>query len=212
MDSPDNNYAPENVELMRVMMHMTEGHIAAKQRFCEKYPMSDSPTVIMCAYEANDDESFNATDDKSFNIGVLPLFEDDGNDPNHPENVVLDCIDEFPALRFRHMAVCVEGYSFLGNSDTNLEGLDAQYDFENNPFSKVEQNLTIVATDWSMKNLMTCIVPYVWDDNGLPAPVGHSVWCEFTVGDYPHNGMHVLMDALTALATEVKRKVKASSN
>jgi len=190
--------SPNNAELMGLIIDMAKSHYVVKRAYCKSYPMSDSPTVVMCAYDdANDD---------SFRIGVLPLFSDE---ESAPHQCILDCSNELPPLKFKYMAVCLEGYSLEAE---NINDIDAQDDFENNPFSKVEQNITIIAIDWEIENLMTCVMTYVWDDDGLPVPTGQATWGEFTVSDYPDNGMQVLGESLTTLATAVKNNVRALSN
>ena len=161
--------------------------------------MSDAPPMLLCAYDDGDE----------YTICYIPLLEPDGFG-NWVQDDVIKAIAEstenIPVREFKYIISCVEAYGVEKPFD-EIKDIDIQADFENNPFSDVKRNITLVALDWQAEQVMACTVIYEYTDKGLPE-ITNLLWFDFPTSDTEKSGFDDMVDALFTTTSVIRRKVK----
>lgn len=194
-----NSETSHDFELVELLLQFIHRHSEAKIALCKEAPMSDAPPILLCAYDDGDE----------FSIGYIPLVEPDGKGNWVQDDVikaVLNSAESIPVREFRYIISCVEAYSVEKPYD-DAKYMDIQADFENNPFSEVKRNITLVALNWQADQVMACTVIYEYNDKGLPE-IKNLNWFDFPVSDTDESGFDEMVDALFTTTGVIRRKVK----
>ena len=188
-----------NRELVELLLQFIYRHSQAKMALCEDEPMTDAPPILLCAYDEGNE----------FSIGYIPLVEPDGKGnwvQNNVIKAVLDSAKNIPVREFKYIISCVEAYGIDKPYD-EVRNIDIQADFENNPFSEVTRNITLVALDWQADQVVACTVLYEYNDKGLPE-IKNLNWFDFPVSDTEESGFSEMVDALFTTTGIIRRKVR----
>ena len=188
-----------NRELVELLLQFIYRHSQAKMALCEVEPMTDAPPILLCAYDEGNE----------FSISYIPLVEPDGKGnwvQNNVIKAVLDSAKNIPVREFKYIISCVEAYGIDKPYD-EVRNIDIQADFENNPFSEVTRNITLVALDWQADQVVACTVLYEYNDKGLPE-IKHLNWFDFPVSDTEESGFSEMVDALFTTTGIIRRKVR----
>jgi hypothetical protein len=190
---------PHDFELVELLLQFIHRHSEAKIALCKDVPMTDAPPILLCAYDEGDE----------YSIGYIPLVEPDGKGNWVQDDVikaVLDSAKNIPVREFKYIISCVEAYGIEKPYD-EVRNIDIQADFENNPFSEVTRNITLVALNWQADQVMACTVPYEYNDKGLPE-IKNLNWFDFPVSDTEESGFSEMVDALFTTTGIIRRQVR----
>lgn len=186
-------------ELVELLLQVSYKHSETKTALCKDEPMSDAPPILLCAYDDGDE----------YLIGYIPLVEPDGLGNWIQDDVVkavLNSAEDIPVREFKYIISCVEAFS-IEKPHGEIKDLNIQEDFENNPFSEVKRNITLVALNWQADQVMACTIIYEYDDKGLPE-IKNLDWFDFPISDADESGFSEMVDALFTTTGVIRRKVK----